>query len=363
MQEVKNLETIQDIVEACLSTLQQTLLTRQVDPPPIGFSGSFQIANDSQFDVRVKQIMAGLSPRYSITHHALLAILDLCMSVAADPLAFPEIPSDHDFLEIERVEDVKAFEYYPIDDWLRPGVDFLAKAPRQPERQAVGWDTFAFALRFVSLHEQGHYLNGHLRLLPDGEYRELRMTHGSGSELLRAFELEADSFAFRNAALMGAYRWDEDPGTWGALRFCPNKVEWCMLSFAGAALVGLLLCHLDGKETDSGHPTPACRIFSLLRDVEYIRKKVTEVARVDEKIDQLWEPAIERSFGAVQAAATALGGTISQELHSLLDAHLNDGPHPAKEEYARLVRVLHDNDHALDQARAQIAEEIGGPII
>jgi hypothetical protein len=366
-----SIETVSDLEEGCLDIVEDSLVKRASTPQPVGFRARFDVLPSPKFNAYAWQERPGVRPRYAVTRGALLAILDLCMEIAADPSFLPEAGGDAERLDAEVPPGVVRFLAYPVEDPRRPAVDFLGVVPRDPRRQAVGWSVFDFAARFVAMHEQAHYLNGHVRLVQGGRLFEMADPAEPESDApapavtpedRRAFELEADAFSYHNAALLPALRWEEYRLKHAREGFQPTRPDWCMLSFLGAALVGLLMSGRAPQATaESRHPSPACRLLGLMHGTRQVRRRLAESA--GENLDDEWEAAIPRAFAGLQTAVNALSATTAEGLRDLLAAFTEDTPHPAREEYARLGQVLARNRGRLAQAHREIAPEIGGSLL
>jgi len=339
----------------------------------LGFSGHFTLVGNSKPNASVSQRQAGVSPAYHLTEGMVIALLDMCMETACTKEFLPHIPGASDVMVgINSNQQGRFVEYRHYNANSHP-LDLLARVPRSFERQGVGWMLFALASRFISLHEQGHYLHAHLKMLPGGSLMELQDNPLSLAVLpwkrkrkpklepadLQAFELQADSFALINGAGIAFRDWDTESNSPEFRAISANFPEWCMNSFLGSALVGLLMSEASLCQTGlRTHPSPACRLYGLMLMITDIRSKFKERTNEAE-----WVTAIEKAFAGLQGALQSVSAQTALSVGSVLDCFSNGKEHPAKDEYRALGLRLQALSSKLNQFVLDIETEIGGPIL
>ena len=247
-------------------------------------------------------------PHYHFSVATPLALSSVAMTLTASEHFMPDVPLNrsliiHEDSKKSRLHNFVDYRYLRESDGLR-----FPRRTTDPRRLPIGDSLFALALQFIALHEEGHYLNGHLdpnlNFCERGTYSERRNVSSavSADELLncRALELDADHFALTTMLSPLLQK-----GTKEYLSAMPSKLGETRLGYArflGSAsmVLGLILWQAEGgmsgppaeKRT---HPTPFCRITHFSRITSAI---VAYLSGTDEGA-QIWDDAINHDVGAM----------------------------------------------------------------
>jgi hypothetical protein len=204
---------------------------------------------------------------------------------------------------------------------------------------------FVYGLGYLLLHEQYHYLNGHLaflgqgsKLLPFLEVNEGDVTNPADPLTCRALEWDADTHAAVMHFVAAAGSVEDPPLTGQRLEEVRENV---VASFVGAsALMGLLSVADRARNVKLGdrcHPSAALRTLMLLRTYdEYLRGRNAR----DEDVAALVSDALLQ----LRRIYDHLG--VRNELEQALQAFARELPedHPLQHEridtYRRLGELL-----------------------
>lgn len=227
--------------------------------------------------------MAKRALRYRFSDGICFALLDVCQSLAFTPDFCAE--SKVDATKIVCLEDPseqhheRFVDYRPAAAGMSVGFP-LRRVTTQKSRQHLGDILFDLALRYVSLHEQGHVHQGHLHFLSERTGSQAWMEHsatetrplpnGIEPAEFRALELQADAFAShvlisRNA--MGGAR-----SLFPRSRYLRSPVDWLFFAFLSAAIVYALLERADASaaillDQQRNHPAASIRIISAFAEL------------------------------------------------------------------------------------------------
>lgn len=357
------IRTLTELTTACLSVINECLLKRSTEVQPLGMQGMFKEHPSRSFEVYA-DLSAGVPPDYRVTPGALLAILDMCLEIAAQPDFMPDFGEHKGVLERDEPLTTKRFLSYELHGPESSIFSVLGSGPADLKRQKLAWYLFGFAMRFVALHEQGHYMSGHLHLYPRRNVFELGEEKATGQptglladdeELAqaahwRAMEVEADSFALRNAALTGVYVWNEYQQPASLDEFVATPADWCLFQFLGASIVGLLLSYLAHNRKNSKplerrrHPSPECRLYGLMSELSYIRSQAS-IEHGD--LSEAWDAGLECTFVALQVIADALDDRTINSFRAVLKSFVNDSP---KRCPYRILRFVADSETSAAQS-------------
>lgn len=296
-------------IEASLPKLALRIAAASGLDPAI--DGMFEVSSDRRCNAA-----AFPGPRFRINEGAILGLIDLALALAADETfatdrgTIPTRISPRKEPEVHR----RFFDYTRKDN--TPGYPDLAmEVPK--DRVPVFSEVYLSGLSFLILHEQGHYLEGHLAYCKTkwGATEWLEATesgHRKGPVPLTACALEwgADAFAISTylySAVRGA---GAAPLTREWLHNNENNV---VQYFVGAAAAMALLSYVDRQiNRDPGerrHPSPAFRYMTLETAFEAFLRGC---GCADEEIDTLFSRALHecrpiyRLLGVTQDLAFAL---------------------------------------------------------
>lgn len=222
--------------------------------------------------------------RYRLSHGVYYGLLDAAQSLALDPQFCADLPVDEtQIMELEGASgDVRErFVDYNPATFGAPFRFPIVRTTTQLSRQHLTDVLLALAIKYISLHEQGHVYQGHLHFLTERTggalaWLELGVSEASPAPTginaadLRALELQADAFASHVLITRNAERGPESlyPGS-HVLR---NAVDWLFFSSLAAALVYALLEKADlsaaiisGEERR--HPVASVRIVSAFAEL------------------------------------------------------------------------------------------------
>jgi hypothetical protein len=228
--------------------------------------------------------------RYTFTAGAVASLFDLSRTLCATTQFVPEIPVTGKAMETRITRDPSHFLDYNelIGSRGQPlPLIPLREVFNDPGRDALALLFLDLLFRFLMLHEQMHFVRGHLHYLYGATspraYDEIPSQSNSPIENSdrRALELDADGSALN--FMMETV--DQDmhhniigsivaklPGTEGPLSLFRDRWGWWRIVDLAAVTVMMLLSL--GDPGSLVHPRPATRMLSLLLTaVYYIRKK------------------------------------------------------------------------------------------
>lgn len=207
---------------------------------------------------------------YRFSHGLCFGIFDACEMLVLDPRFCSDLTLD----DSERLEITgqtngirrRFSDYTSLASPLEKGfplTEMLLDGPRR----VIGDILYSLAVKFVSLHEQGHVYQGHLNLRRNrgAEFRWMEMstpsdtTSGIGGDIpardRRALELQADGFASKVLISLNADQ--------GIERLFPDNeilatpVDWIFFSVLAATVVFSIL---DLAEQGRTNPEPETRL-------------------------------------------------------------------------------------------------------
>lgn len=219
-------------------------------------------------------------PQYTYNLGTALALMDTSLTLAAKPLFFPELQLREDDITHFRDVGIASFASY---EYLKATTPTELKRftphemPDNEVRIGLANQLFDISARFVALHEQGHFVRGHLHHLFSVSgtlrFRELP-PFGEAPErdpgIGRAFELDADAFA--GAVMFGDILgfpaiFDAEQMGLGELR---GTDDFARLALTSVACVLAILARSDEALGPSGrdakerdHPSAACRLLNI----------------------------------------------------------------------------------------------------
>lgn len=260
------------------------------------------------FDAHVSS-SRGQRPHYHFSVAAPLALTYVALALTATEEFMSDVPLNRSLTVREDPQDtrVHSFVDYRYLRHAEDGVRILRRTD-DSSRYPVGDSLFALALQFIALHEEGHYLNGHLDptlgFCERGTYSERRNISSAASkdELLtsRALELDADHFA--TSALL-APLCSSAATEYISATICElGRVPLGFMRFVGCAsmMLGLILWQVEGgvggpPAERRTHPTPLCRILHF---AHLVSRFVSVLAQNDEEA-QAWNETVNRDASAI----------------------------------------------------------------
>ena len=264
-------------------------------------------SNKLFFDAHVT-VANRVQPQYYFSVAVPLALSYLSLTLSATKEFMSEVPLDDSMTTREDPEstDLHDFVDYNYLRYFEGGV-IVPRKTSDPRRHLIGDDLFSLTLQLIALHEEGHYLNGHLDpklgFAEKGTYSESSVTFPNDNQdhLLtrRALELDADNFAITAILLplmMG------NPTAYLSNMGCElARNPSGYLRFLGCAsmMLGAILWQAEGDHEKHvefrTHPTPFCRAVHFLR--------LTSIfAGFDQFVDQndeLWDDAFNRDLTVI----------------------------------------------------------------
>lgn len=345
------LESAGEFNSAALEILDGTLFRRTTAAQPPGMRSAFRLSRSGGFNARVLRKSGGAD--YVVTCGALWSTLDICMQLASDAGFSRKYDSGRDFrvAEGERPAEPGGYDFRRDD---APLLRQLRKVPVDPSRQEMGWQLFRFALRFLSLHEQGHYLQGHLHMLGLPAYWEFEEgLSPDASEERRALEIHADCFGIRNLALYGVERWDEMQEDSGA-EHVRSAEDWLTLSFLGTLIVLLQLSGRAGAPAARSHPSREARLYAVLVEYAGARQRHSEGALRWDAVTEEFVLGVDRLVGVL--------GDGSGWANDVFTAFAEQRDEFFVREFRALALRTLERREALAAALDALAPEVGGPL-
>lgn len=248
-------------------------------------------------------------PHYHFSVAVPLALSYVALALTATEEFMPEVPIDSSLTMREDPKEtgLHNFVNYNHLRLLESGVP----TPRRTDdsrRYPIGDSLFALALQFIALHEEGHYLNGHLdpslSFCQQGTYRETNnislVNSADDSLTLRALELDADHFALITMLIPLLME--------GGTRYISataselGRTPLGFLHFVGnvSTMLGAILWQAESGMSEipiekRTHPSPFCRIVHF---AHLSSRFVSLIAKSDSKA-QAWNEAINRDTAAI----------------------------------------------------------------
>jgi hypothetical protein len=229
--------------------------------------------------------------RYAVTAGAILALTDLSVTLGATKSFVRDMPINGKTFDTRTFRSPSQFVDY--SELLGSRGEALPFVPfrmvfEDPSRQAIGYLVSDLSVRFLMMHEQMHFVRGHLHYLagvnPPGDYEEIPENRRSDLDSLdvQALEIDADAGAFaaildmcgtENQTTILQSATAQYKGTGVTTLFC-DPWGWARIVGLSSQLVMLLLS-LRGQR-DSMHPAVQTRMLSLLGIYEhFLRRKTT----------------------------------------------------------------------------------------
>ncbi len=210
---------------------------------------------------------------YTITAGAIAALMDVSASLSATEGFFPELPITGVVHETRTIYDSSHFlEYYELAGKHGMAIPLipLRAVFNDPVRDALRGVLFDLTCRFLMLHEQMHFIRGHLHYLYGKDaptaFDEIPATPQKivSSAKRRALELDADGSAFMTLITSFEDR-DVVLGPFG--KNITNQWEWTRIVSVSALSVMILFSVADeslGESSDRSHPSPQARMLNVL---------------------------------------------------------------------------------------------------
>jgi len=208
---------------------------------------------------------------YTITAGAIAALADVSLTLSATNDFFPEVQMKGEAIETHTSYDRSHFVAY---DQLR-GRQPLPHIPiriikNDPVRISLGASLFDIASRFLMLHEQMHFIRGHLHYLfgatAPGALEEIPRAETTLLPAVesRALELDADGSAF--ATLLAAFE-QRDVMLGDFKPLITDRWGWYRVVTVAVLGVMMLLSIADEEnhvESERRHPSTQVRMLNLL---------------------------------------------------------------------------------------------------
>lgn len=203
LQELSN-----DLLEGFLLHLNHSML---VSTKPDTRSAFYEIQPSMSLKFNAEVSWPGNGPLlYLFNWGTCLSLCDAAMTLASLPEFYKAIACDS--FASTSVNDgplvrCRFGDYTPIDEQIEESFIFpLKRYTEDPKRQHLGNVLFELAAKFVSLHEQGHALHGHLHYMANRGSRKFywcefdeEAAHAVNADpeslTVQALELQADGFA------------------------------------------------------------------------------------------------------------------------------------------------------------------------
>lgn len=242
------------------------------------------VTDDLDFNAAVLRGADGFA-NYTVTAGALAAVSDIAFTAGATEEFVPELALIGKSLQTLIIRDSTHFLNYSKLAASLPLIPLRVIIEEDRRRDAIGNLIFEVGLRFLMIHEQMHFVRGHLHYLygvdRPQEYDEIPASPISSIESLdrKALELDADG-----SALFFLLALCEDNGHLDLLRSQSGGAREVIALFADyfgwARLVGLgaltvmMLMSLSDRE-NATHPLIETRMLNLLMThEEFVRSKV-----------------------------------------------------------------------------------------
>lgn len=242
-----------------------------------------QHSTDLSFDARVGLKDDGY-PKYTFSVGAFIGLMDACMTLACNPNFCEHIPMrDETVIEVHNISPHSRFfdySYIFSNDKLNiwPCTRMLNEPDASGERGNLGNHLFEMAIKFISAHEQAHFLSGHLFYLKkksvSGMWSE-KPGYSLGVRISparhRALEIQADHLA---AVLLTVLFLHGQPfvtqrGFW--LPYMNEPSNFLFFAVLGMAVViGIIDLFEQSENKDPSertHPSAPARFLTILSAV------------------------------------------------------------------------------------------------
>jgi hypothetical protein len=270
--------------------------------------------NELFFDARVSAA-PGQAPLYRFSVAAPLALTYVALALTATEEFMPEVPLDRSLTVREDPQDTGSHNYVDYRYLLQAqdGVRVVRKTD-DVRRYPIGDSLVNLALQVIALHEEGHYLNGHLEMSlgfgAAGTYSERRdpLLAANADDLLtsRALELDADYFATMTllaplcSGLIGDFQRATEYVAEMPCELGRTPLGYMRFLSSASMMLGMIFWQAEGGMTGPAadrrtHPTPLCRVVQFAHTVSRI---VSIVARNDHEA-QAWNEAVNRDTSAI----------------------------------------------------------------
>jgi hypothetical protein len=257
----------------------------------------------------------GQPPRYHFSVAAPLALSSAAMALTATEEFMPEMPLDQSLTVREGSGDTASHSFVDYR-YLRQAQDGVRVLRRTDDarRYPVGDSLFALALQMIALHEEGHYLNGHLetslgfRAVGTHSERHELSPAPSADDLLtsRALELDADHFATITmlaplcSVVIGDFQRASEYVSDMKCELGKTPLGYMRFLASASMVLGMILWQAEGglagpPADRRTHPTPLCRIVHFAHTVSRI---VSMVAQNNHEV-QAWNEAVNRDTTAI----------------------------------------------------------------
>jgi len=335
-------------VEQVLPKLALRIATAQGMDPAI--DGSFEIGSSRKCNAHALP-----GPRFRINEGAILALIDLAAALSLDATFAADrgvIPANTPPAPGPKV--VERFFDYTREDRSAIYPDWGVKVPTS--RVSVFSDVYLSGLSFLILHEQAHFLEGHLAYCEAKwgavewlEAVESGVQEGPDPITACALELDADATAISTYLYTAVLGGNATPLTRQWLR---DHEENVMQYFVGAATAMALLSFVDRQLNPEmkkrRHPSPALRFIALAVCFDAFLR---ECGLDDEEIDDLFSRALHecrssyRLLGVMDELASALLARAGQLAEN----------HPLQRERGAVLHRLNELGAELNEAKRLIA--------
>ncbi len=225
------------------------------------------------FDAYVSSLH-GQRPSYHFSVAVPLAINYLALALTATEEFMPEVPLNP-LLTVR--EDPENNQLYNFTDWryLLDSEGEIRPLRRTDDncRYPIGDTLWALAVQLIALHEEGHYVNGHLDpslgFCERGIYSEKRKFSSAitSDELLtyRALELDADHYAASHMLLPLLSGRETEYLSNVICELGRNPFGYTRFLGCASAMLGMIIWQAEGGTMGPPserrmHPTPFCRI-------------------------------------------------------------------------------------------------------
>jgi hypothetical protein len=278
MSEFAEFWSFQGLMLVFQETVNNSLLRKFIGPVSDTPQGRVRYSKSLRFNATAGCDLDGL-PIYTFNVGTAIGISDACMSLACDSNFCEDISFETSVVkEVAQVDPAQRFVDYGY--LLREGrltwpYTRLLDGPNIDEspRGQLGNHLNEFACKLISLHEQSHFLLGHVHLLKSWSH-ELTFDEVPsekarllGSHHLRSMELQADTLAYvlgvENYLTFGGHLTPR--GLWLP---AANKPEgYLFYALLGTALVFGILDRADRlyaqKLSERTHPSASTRLLNL----------------------------------------------------------------------------------------------------
>ncbi len=247
----------------------------------------------------------GQSPRYHFSVAVPLALCYVSLALTATEEFISEVPLDPSLTVREDPNDTRfhSFVDYRYLRGFEGGVRILRRTD-DSRRYPIGDSLAALALQFIALHEEGHYLNGHLDaslgFRKAGRYSETRNISPGASldDLLtsRALELDADHFAAMAMLTPLASKSATEYISGTVCELGRTPLGFMRFAASAGSILGMILWQAEGGTAGPSverrtHPSPHCRIVHFAHLVSTIVDVF--LARADDEW-RAWDETVNR---------------------------------------------------------------------